>query len=1141
MDKNAIKKYAVWARNELIERVSQKADQYEISADADPNADSAHGVLLTADEKKQRAALIGQVKEKGFDQVMEEVAYTWFNRFSALRFMEVNNYLPSRIRVFTDENGKFKPEILAEAIHLDLDGLDMEKVYALKDANDDDALFKYLIITQCNALSGVLLGMFQKIADYTELLFPDNLLREGSVVERMITDIPERDWNVSEGGQIEIIGWLYQYYISEKHDKVVDPLHGKVVAKNEVPAATQLFTTDWVVRYIIDNSVGRYWIERNPESNLKNELEYFVTPKDGIIPQVNEKITPEQLTVFDPCMGSAHFGVYAFDVLEKIYTEYGYTEREAAAYIVQNNLFGLDIDERAAQLASFAITMKAMQYDKRFLSRKIQPHFYEIKESNHVDPFAVDYFANGNASLKYDIQSVIHDTIDVKEYGSIIQIAPVDFGALFARFDEIKNDVNLYRNMAMDDLLPLVREAKILFDKYAVVATNPPYLNKFDAKLKKYIVDNYADYKGDLFSVFIYRNFGFCEKNGYSGFMTPNVWMFIKTYEPLRNYIYSSKVIVTLVQMAKGAFFSEATVDVCAFVLSNWKNEKGLYIRLEDFKGGMEVQRKRVKEALENPGCGFFYESSSTNFSKIPGSPVAYWASEQILNDFTDGKFIGDDANVKIGMGTGKNDIFLREWWEVFYSKIDFSLTKINDLEKSNGRYFPYNKGGDFRRWYGNLQEVLWFDKAGRKYMNTMSGHRENGGHDFYCKEGLTWSFISSSKFGIRYMPTGCFFDVAGSTLFSKTDNKYTLGFLASKVCFTILQLLNPTLNYQAGNIKSLPLIYKNVSVVDALVDDCIRMSKSDWDSFETSWDFQKHPLIRNTHTIKEAFTQWQRECDDRFNQLKANEEELNRIFIDIYALQDELTPDEEDKDVTVRKADLGRDIRSFVSYAVGCMMGRYSLDVDGLAYAGGDWDNSKYKTFIPDKDAIIPITDDEYFTDDIVGRFVEFVRVVYGTNTLEENLQFIADALDEKGTTSREKIRNYFLNDFYKDHLKTYQKRPIYWLFDSGKKNGFKCLVYMHRYQPDTIARIRTDYVHEQQARYRTAISGLERQINGAPTSERVRLNKLMTKLKDQAEETRLYEEKIHHLADQMISIDLDDGVNHNYAIFQDVLAKIK
>ena len=525
MNKNAIKKYAVWARNELIERVSQKADQYEISADADPNADAAHGVLLTPSEKKQRVSLITKVKDEGMDQVIEEVAYTWFNRFAALRFMEVNNYLPSKVRVFTDNEGAFKPEILAEAIHLEMEGLDMERVYALKDANDDDALFKYLIITQCNTLSKVLPGMFQKIADYTELLFPDNQLREGSVVERMISDIPESDWNVSEGGQVEIIGWLYQYYISEKHDEVVDPLHGKVVAKNEVPAATQLFTTDWVVRYIIDNSVGRYWIERNPNSNLKNELEYFVVPKDGVIPTVNEKITPEQLTVFDPCMGSAHFGVYAFDVLMKIYTEYGYTEREAAASIVQNNLFGLDIDERAAQLASFAIMMKAMQYDKRFLKRDIQPHFYEIKESNHVDSFTIDYFTNGNDKLKNDIQSIIEETRDAKEYGSIIQIKPVDFGTLFARFEEIEGDVNLYKDMALDTLLPLVREAKILSDKYAVVATNPPYLNKFDAKLKKYIVDNYADYKGDLFSVFVYRNFGFCEENGYSGFMTPNVWM----------------------------------------------------------------------------------------------------------------------------------------------------------------------------------------------------------------------------------------------------------------------------------------------------------------------------------------------------------------------------------------------------------------------------------------------------------------------------------------------------------------------------------------------------------------------------------------------------------------------------------------
>jgi hypothetical protein len=1150
MDKNTIKKYAVWARNELIERVSQKADQYEISADADPTADSAHGVLLTADEKKQRAALIAQVKEKGQDQVMEEVAYTWFNRFSALRFMEVNNYLPSRVRVFTDENGAFKPEILSDAIHLELDGLDMEKVYALKDANDDDALFKYLIITQCNALSSVLPGMFQKIADYTELLFPDNLLREGSVVERMITDIPEKDWNVSEGGQIEIIGWLYQYYISEKHDKVVDPLHGKVVAKNEVPAATQLFTTDWVVRYIIDNSVGRYWIERNPESNLKNELEYFVTPKDGTIPQVNEKITPEQLTVFDPCMGSAHFGVYAFEVLEKIYTEYGYTEREAAASIVQNNLFGLDIDERAAQLANFAIMMKAMQYDKRFLSRKIQPHFYEIKESNHVDQFTVDYFANGNAKLRHDIQSIINDTRDAKEYGSIIQIAPVDFDALFARFDEIKNDVNLYRNMAMDDLLPLVREAKILADTYAVVATNPPYLNKFDAKLKKYIADNYADYKGDLFSVFIYRNFGFCKKNGYSGFMTPMVWMFIKTYEPLRNFVLRNKAIATLIQFEYSAF-EEATVPICSFVLKNGKaDNKGEYFRLSDFTGGMEVQRQKVKEALNNPECGFFYESDQSNFSKIPGSPVAYWASSSLLMDFEKGYPTEKLVNVKQGLATGDNNRFLRLWYEVDPSNCKFDSANAEELLKSGKKWVPYNKGGERRNWYGNYDYLVNWENDGFEIKHFVDNHgklrsclRNTGS---YFKEAITWGLITSGGFSIRYRTGGGIHDVSGMSAFytGKCNLMYLLAILSTPVANYVFKMLNPTINLQVGDFKNFPVLMVQDNQQNSIVSqaqECVLLSKNDWDSFETSWDFQRHPLIRKTATIKEAFSQWQQECDERFNQLKSNEEELNRIFIDIYGLQDELTPEEDEKDVTVRKADLERDIRSFVSYAVGCMFGRYSLDEEGLAYAGGDWDSSKYKTFIPDKDAIIPITDDEYFTDDIVGRFVEFVKDVYGADTLEENLKFIADALGEKGATSREVIRNYFIKDFYKDHCKTYRKRPIYWLFDSGKKNGFKCLIYMHRYQPDTIARIRTDYVHEQQARYRTAISGLERQINGASTSERVRLNKQLTKLRDQAEETRLYEEKIHHLADQMISIDLDDGVKHNYAIFQDVLAKIK
>jgi len=1146
MDKNAIKKYAVWARTELIERVTQKAQQYEISADADPQADAVHGKLLSKDEKDQRAKLISKVKEKGYEQVMEEVAYTWFNRFSALRFMEVNNYLPSRIRVFTDAEGNFKPEILTEAIHLELDGLDMEKVYALKDANDSEVLFKYLIITQCNALSGVLPGMFQKIADYTELLFPDNLLREGSVVEQMVTKIPEEDWK----DQVQIIGWLYQYYNTEPKDKVfADLKNNKKITKDKIPAATQLFTPDWIVRYMVENSLGRLWVEGHPNDELKSNWKYYLDEADQE-PEAQEQLEaihreysalkPEDILVIDPCMGSGHIICYMFDVLMQIYETYGYTARDAASSIVQNNIYGLDIDDRAAQLAYFSVMMKARQYDRRFLSRGIQPHVYAIMESNRFDPHIIDFFTDGRKELKSAMNSLISDLHDAKEYGSILDVKPVDFPALYARFDEIRNgNPNLYTYQILDKLLPFVQMTEVMARKYHAVVTNPPYMGSsgMSGKLSEFIKKHYSDSKSDLFAVFIERCGQMVKKDYYQAMITQHAWMFLSSFEKLRKKILQ-KTTINMAHLGARAFeeIGGEVVQTTSFVMLNRdiENYKGVYCRLID------PTTQKDKEDLFLSGDGRF-ESSQSNFSKIPGSPVAYWASEQILNDFTDGKFIGDDANVKIGMGTGKNDIFLREWWEVFYSKIDFSLTKINDLEKSNGRYFPYNKGGDFRRWYGNLQEVLWFDKAGRKYMNTMSGHRENGGHDFYCKEGLTWSFISSSKFGIRYMPTGCFFDVAGSTLFSKTDNKYTLGFLASKVCFTILQLLNPTLNYQAGNIKSLPLIYKNVSVVDALVDDCIRMSKSDWDTFENSWDFLKHPLLYNTSTVKEAFIQWKNESETRFNLLKANEEELNRIFIDIYGLQEELTPEEEDKDVTVRKADLGRDIRSFVSYAVGCMMGRYSLDVNGLAYAGGDWDDAKYKTFIPDKDAILPITDDEYFTDDIVGRFVEFVRTVYGADTLEENLKFIADALDEKGSTSREVIRNYFLNSFYKDHLKTYQKRPIYWLFDSGKKNGFKCLVYMHRYRPDTIARIRTDYVHEQQARYRTAIEGLERQLTDASTSERVKINKQLTKLKDQAEETRIFEEKIHHLADQMIKMDLDDGVKHNYEIFKDVLAKIK
>ena len=1157
MDKNAIKKYAVWARRELIERVSQRALRFGITADgnADPNADSVEGYLLSAVEKKQRAALIKKVEEHGYEQVLEEAAYTWFNRFAALRFMEVNGYLPSHVRVFTNEEGEFKPQILAEAIHLELDGLNMDKVYELKDANNTEELYRYLLIVQCNALSSILPGMFQRIEDYTELLLPENLLREGSVIERLVNDIPEEDFDVSsENGQIEIIGWMYQYYISEKHEEVVDSLHGKVVKKEEVPAATQLFTTDWVVRYLIDNSVGRYWIERNPDSTLADKLTYFVKPKDGIIKTINEKIMPQEVTVFDPCVGSGHFLVYAFEVLMHIYVEYGYTEREAAMEIIKNNLFGIDIDGRATQLAYFAVMMKARQYDRRFLTRKIQPNVYEILESNEVDKTTIEHFYGNNSTLRNDIEAIIETMQDSKEYGSILQIPAVNFVKINERFEKISQEASLYNTYLLGNFKSLVRVAEVMSKKYAVVATNPPYMNKYDTKLKQFIASNYADVKGDLFSVFMYRNFGFCLECGYSSFMTPMVWMFNQTYEKLRKHIIDNKGITTLIQFEYSAY-EEATVPICTFVLQNGRtNNIGCYLRLVDYRGGMEIQRKKALEAITTHDEKIYFEADISNFAKVPCVTIAYWVSKKFIILF-DEKKLGDIVKQKMRINTGDNARFLRLWFEVIYTKMFRPK-----------RWIPFSKGGAYRKWYGNWEYLLDYLDNGAGF-KSCSGYRGSDERNFF-KEGIVWTDFSSGEASFRYCPVDCIAGAAGPMLGIEDndfDVLYILALLNSVVAKNEMKFLCSPTHYQWGDIAEIPVIKGKSDIVNKYCKQNIALSKADWDSFETSWDFEEHPFIRWSKGLGDAnaiganmyhssteypnvscplelcFLLWQEECNNRFTTLKQNEEELNRIFIDIYSLQEELTTEVEDKDVTIRKADLACDIRSFISYAVGCMFGRYSLDIEGLAYAGGEWDDSKYKTFLPDKDAIIPICDDEYFEDDIVGRFVQFVEVVYGKDTLEENLQFIADALGGRGT-SREVIRNYFVSSFYADHVKTYKKRPIYWLFDSGKKNGFKCLIYMHRYQPDTLARIRTDYIHEQQSRYRTVIESLEQRIAAAgSSSEKVKLTKLLNTRQAQAKEIREYEEKVHHLADQMIKIDLDDGVKHNYAIFKDVLAKIK
>lgn len=1168
MDKNVIKKYAVWARRELISRVSQRAAIYGITENdcGDPRADSIHGQVLTPTEKKQRQALIMRVNHKGYQTVMEEVAYTWFNRFSALRFMEVNGYLPSRVRVFTDDSNAFKPQILSEAINLELDGLDMEKVYALKTANQDDDLFKYLVITQCNALSAILPGMFQEIEDFTELLFPDNLLRVGSVVEQMVALIPEEDWR----DQVQIIGWLYQYYNSEKKEDVFAALKKNIkITKENIPAATQLFTPDWIVRYMVENSLGRVVInnlkydiwadeEKAKIEQFKEKWKYYIddaeqTPEvdsELRIMEHNKYASGEEepfvdTTFIDPCMGSGHILVYAFDVFMDIYLAQGWNPRDAARRIIEKNLYGLDIDDRAAQLAYFSVMMKGRQYDSRFFKRGVQPHVYAIQESNEIqyDKEFGDFLLEEQHrdTLRY----LLEVFKDAKEYGSILKVEPRDYLGFLNAWElsaesPLENIMMIgWYRAAKDTVTALAWQAYLLSQIYNVVATNPPYMGSsgMSPKLADFVKTNYPDTKSDMSTVCMERTIGMC--SDYMTMINIPVWMFLSSYEKLRKNLITNNTFINMVHPGRGIFGSDFGTTTFVIGKSYILGYKGSYRRLFDKQG--EVESIEVREARFLAGKGEFF-AGQENFSKIPGAPVAYWVSRQFLNAFK-GKLIGDFCEPRQGFATGDNNRFLKYWNEIAISK--FSIFT------QGAKWYPCNKGGSYRKWYGNNDYVVNYENDGME-MKTFPGSVIRN-PNYYFRRGLTWSTLSNAPISFRFSPEGFLFESKGSVCFMRNEDQlnYIFALLNSKISMAMLSVLSPTIDYHEGPVSRIPCIYEPNETIDGLVEQNIMISRTDWDSFETSWDFEQHPIVRKAlsrfhwnddgpTTIEYVYKYVAQDFENRFQRLKANEEELNRIFIDIYGLQSELTPEVEEKDVTVRHADLGRDIRSLISYAVGCMFGRYSLGRDGLAYAGGEWDENKYPLFPADKDNVIPVCDDEYFEDDILGRFVEFVRVVFGDETLDENLKFISDALGGKGQP-KDVIRSYFMNDFYADHLKIYQKRPIYWLFDSGKKGGFKCLIYMHRYQPDTIARIRTDYVHEQQSRYRTAIADLGKRMESAVTGERVKLSKQLKKLQEQAEEIRVYEEKIHHLADQMIKIDLDDGVKVNYVKFQDVLAKIR
>ncbi len=1211
MDKNAIKKYAVWARRELIARVSQKAEQYGITEKEiiDERAENIHGVVLTPAQKSQRQALILLIRRDGYQQAMEEVAYTWFNRFIALRFMEVNDYLPGHTRAFTDEQNTFKPKILSDALNLELNGLNLDKVIELKETNKTEELYQYLLITLCNHLSAILPGMFQRIDDYTELLFPEHLLREGSVLEQLVTMIPQEDWLDA----VQIIGWLYQYYNAEPKDQVFANLKKNIkISKKDIPAATQLFTPDWIVRYMVENSLGRLWVEGHPNDSLKAGWKYYLEEAEQE-PEVQAQLQkirsgyaqmkPEDILCIDPCCGSGHILVYLFDVLVQIYEAYGYPTRDAVASIVQNNLWGLDIDDRAAQLAYFAVMMKARQYDKGWFRRRIEPHVFALQDSGDWPTFERQMrqaFAN-HPSLFEDeaikvAKSLSDSFADAKEYGSIIQpnVTLDDLAMLEKELDEMQQQADLMDFVAQADatsllatLRPMILQCRALVQKYHVVVTNPPYMGAsgMGDKLSKYVKQWYPDTKSDMSTVMMERCLLMCGNDGLMSMINIPVWMFISSYEALRYKILKNNTYLNMIHPGRGIFGSD--FGTVSFVIrkTHINNYLSCYARLFKEQGEVETIEKREEAFLNGTGR---YLAHQDNYSKIPGAPVAYWVSDKAFLPFANEQQFEVFAKTRAGMITGNNEVFVRFWYEIGYEKLGLLIANRTEAVASKKKWFPYNKGGDFRKWYGNNTCVVNWENDGEFMRNLKDEKGKVPAHafnlEYIFKENVTWNALTSYKFSARYTSRGFLFDASGS--FADVQSNYllyTLALLCSNVVQFYLGVINPTLNFQKGNISILPFKIEKEKKpeIEEKAEECIGLSKQDWDSFETSWDFQVHPLvrwIRDRHnaqaisplfdqynkwkqanqgkagaqeanlaieassTVELSFNLWRLEAYLRFQHLKANEEELNRIFIDIYGLQDELTPEVADKDVTVRQADLGRDVRSLVSYAVGCMLGRYSLDKPGLVYAGGEWDAAQYVTYPADKDGVLPITDDDYFSDDVVSMFVDWVKTVFGPNELEDNLKFIASALyPNGGGTARELIRQYFLNDFYKDHLKIYQKRPIYWLFDAGKKNSFKCLIYLHRYQPDTVARVRTDYVHEMQARYRTAMEDLANRVEIASGSERVRLQKQLVKIQGQEEELRKYEEKIHHYADMMLPLDLDDGVKVNYAKLADVLAPIK
>ena len=1210
MNKTAIKNFAIWARNKLIADVSYDARLIGITEDgiAKPLPQSFGGTQffdigtaepysISGEAVRQRDKLIEVIQQKekdtdyktAYQYVIEEVAYTWFNRLIAIRFMEVNDYLPSHIRVLSSESGKLEPDLVTTPFDAELPFTAEEEaqIFQLKQDNKLDEVFRILFLKQCNALNEILPALFEKTKNYTELLLSLSVIDQDGVVYHLLHDIPEDDFSIERGGQVEIIGWLYQYYNTEPKTAAFAK-NGKIT-KEEIPAVTQLFTPDWIVRYMVENSLGRLWVEGHPDCGLKENWKYYLEEAQQE-PEVQAKLSeirkeyaalnPEDIKLIDPCMGSGHILVYAFDVLMQIYESAGYSQRDAAKSILEHNIYGLDIDDRAYQLAYFAVMMKARQYNRRILNGENSCHVYAIQESNSINRAHLKYFGAGMDDIeknaaKMQLEGLLDTLTDAKEYGSILNVESYNWDLLrrFVAAEDTDGQISMDSvgvEETAEQLNRLIDIGETMARKYWITCTNPPYAgtSNLSANVNNFVKKNYPDSKADLFAVFIERCRQMTVNNGFQAMITQHSWMFLSSFEKLREKMMLTET-VNMAHLGARAFeeIGGEVVQTTAFVrcVNHVDGYKGTYCRL------IEPTSQQGKADMFISGQNQ-YHVGQISFSKIPGVPVAYWISPEVLKLF-DERTVGSIADAKSGMTTTDNTRFLRLWEEVNCQKIGFGYSNIADTQDMKYKWFPFCKGGDFRRWAGNESFVVnWFNN-GEEIRVAAEG--ATGGRlvniDCALRECLVWTKISSANISLRLKKQGIFFSDAAPGVFTNRETLYyLLALLNTKYANEIIKLINPTLNFVPGAVSSVPVKKdeKNKGKIIEIAEGNVQLSERDWDSFETSWDFKKHPLLRNVSTISEAFAQWQVECDDRFNRLKANEEELNRIFIDIYGLQDELTPEVEDKDVTVRKADLQRDIKSLLSYAVGCMFGRYSTYKDGLLFAGEPYSLQAFvdkmndrpgticdkelerayrnegvvvdEMFFPDTDNVIPITDEEYLDDDIVSRLCAWLKAVYGADTLEENLDYIAKALGNKGSTSREIIRNYFLNDFFKDHCQTYSvtgsgKRPIYWLFDSGKQNGFKALVYLHRYTPDTIGNLRIDYLHKMQRVYESEINRMQDMMDHSENAREVAAaSKRKDKLAKQLKECREYDEKISHLALSRIELDLDDGVKVNYRKLQ-------